>query len=147
MASTYVLVHGLNLWSVAQSDTLAQRFQPMTLYAVTMYVSRAVRTLREDPVPGAEVTLLLTVREDLSGVRAAVHDAGGRVERQRPLDTLEVTVPQANLGAFLDTADVSVVETADTAGVAAGDAGEDVEYEEGSDTELDADVSEQRRGS
>lgn len=97
-----------------------------------MYVSPAVRTIREDPVEGESVTLLLEAVDDaaLDDIAAAVRAAGGSVERERQFETLQVVVPHERVGDVCKVEGVAVVETANTLGVDAGGAGEDVRPDE-----------------
>jgi len=97
-----------------------------------MQVSRAVESIRDDPVPGESVRLLVEVAEEASvaAVRerlAAVE--GVTVAGDRPLNTLEVEVPHERVDAICAVEGLAVVETAGAAGIDAGDAGEDVEPE------------------
>lgn len=97
-----------------------------------MHVSRAVESIRDDPVPGESVRLLVEVAEGTSvaAVRerlAAVE--GVTVADERPLDTLEVEAPHERVAAVCAVEGLAVVETAGAAGIDVGDAGEDVEPE------------------
>jgi len=96
------------------------------------HVSRAVESIREDPIPGESVPLLVEVTEaaDVETVRkrlAAIE--GVAVEGERPLDTLVVEVPHERVEAVCRVEWLAVVETAGAAGIDVGDAGEDVEPE------------------
>ena len=61
------------------------------------YVSHPVRAIRDDPVAGESVTLLLRVEDGaaLDEVAAAVRELGGTVEAELEFETLAVTVDQA----------------------------------------------------
>jgi hypothetical protein len=95
-----------------------------------MYVSPAVRSIRDDPVDGDEVRLL--VRYDApvdDDVEAAVRDAGGEIEGELQFGGREVRVDHEAVGDLLALfaerdLPVDAVETA--AVVDPGDAGEDV---------------------
>lgn len=94
-----------------------------------MYLSPAVRTLRDDPTPGVEATLLVRVEPDgdPDAVAAVVRERGGTVERRTRFDNLHVTVVEpavADLLAALSE-DVAAVETVTSE--LSGDAGEDLD--------------------
>jgi len=96
-----------------------------------MYVSPAVRTIRDDPVEGESVTLLLEVADDATTdeVAAAVEAAGGTVEEELRFRTLRATVAHERVGAVCEVGGVDHVETGNTLGLdpdEAEGAGEDV---------------------
>jgi hypothetical protein len=96
-----------------------------------MYVSPAVRTIRDDPVPGESVTLLLEVADDaaVDDVAAAAEAAGATVEEQLQFRTLETTVAHERVGAVCAVEGIDHVETGNTLGIdpeGAEGAGEDV---------------------
>jgi hypothetical protein len=96
-----------------------------------MYLSHPVRGLREDPIEGEEVTLLVTAVDD-----AAVGDLAdrladlGTVEDRLPFGTVRVTVPQPAVDAVCDLQGIDRVETANTLSLDPDGAGEDVSYDE-----------------
>lgn len=96
----------------------------------TMYVSPAVRALRDDPVAGEPVRLMVRYDAPIDeAVEAAVREADGAVEEDLQFGGVAVEVPQERvadlLGALADRElHVGAVETADVS--APGDAGEDV---------------------
>jgi len=92
-----------------------------------MYVTPAVRSIRDDPVPGETVTLLLetTDSEDVEAVAETASDLG-TVRGERPFGTVEVTVPHERVADVCTLSGVATVETTDTLTVDAGGAGEDV---------------------
>ncbi|MEA5388396.1 hypothetical protein VB773_01765 [Haloarculaceae archaeon H-GB2-1] len=62
-----------------------------------MYLSHPVRRIRDDPIEGESVTLLLDVDEDatsLSAVASAVEEFA-TVDREREFGTLEVSLPRS----------------------------------------------------
>ena len=85
-----------------------------------MYVSHAVRSLREDPIEGETIALALTTSDDADpdAVAAAVEDLGGTVERRLQFDDLAVSVPQSEIAAICAIDGLDVVETADTISIA-----------------------------
>lgn len=97
-----------------------------------MYVSPAVRTIREDPIEGEPVTLLLEVGDDASveDVAAGVREAGASVDEELQFRTLKVTVAQERVDAVCAVAGIDHVETANTLTLDADGAGEDVRPED-----------------
>ena|SRR6056297_1725328 len=109
-----------------------------------MYLSPVVRTLRDDPVPGERVTLLLSLADEHADdtaavearIEAAVAEAGGTVEEKLQFNTIAVTIPHEEIPALCDLDGVASIETDETIGITPGDAGEDVE-ETGSPADAD----------
>lgn len=99
-----------------------------------MYVSRAVQTIRDDPVPDETVTLLVTPASDVGEVRAAlepvVDEHGGEIADELAFETLAVTVPQEAVEAVCATDGIEAVETDATLSMTPDGAGEDVSFEE-----------------
>ncbi|WP_250137739.1 hypothetical protein [Halorientalis salina] len=103
-----------------------------------MYLSPVVRTLRDDPVPGETVTLVLSLADDAAdssatveaAIEAAVEGVGGTVDEHLQFDTIAVTVPHDGISAVCDLDGVESVETAETIGITPGDAGEDLDPED-----------------
>jgi hypothetical protein len=97
-----------------------------------MYVSPAVRSIRENPVAGESVTLLVEVGEDTDtdALADTVADLG-TVEAELEFDTLRVTVPHERVGAVCGLDGVAVVQTDDTLSMGADGAGEDVRFDDG----------------
>ncbi|MFB6140919.1 MAG: hypothetical protein ABEJ26_10840 [Halosimplex sp.] len=93
-----------------------------------MYASPAVRTIRDDPIEGEPVTLLLEIADDasLETVAAAVEGAGASVDEELRFRTLKVTVGQDRVGAVCDVEGIDHVETANTLSLDPDGAGEDV---------------------
>ncbi len=94
-----------------------------------MYVSRAVRTIQEDPVPGETVALVLETDDDADpdAVAAAAEDAGATVERCLQFGDLEVSVEQEAVEAVCEIDGLTAVQTADTIGIHPDEAEEDVD--------------------
>lgn len=96
-----------------------------------MYVSRAVRSIRDHPVPDATVTRLLEVETgaETPAVRQSL-DALEGADRlgSRPYDTLRVRVQHDRVGAVCEIEGLAAVETEGTLVVDAGGAGEDVDF-------------------
>lgn len=94
-----------------------------------MYLSHVVRTMRDDPTPTAEVTLLVRLGDDATAekVRAAANDIGADPAGSTTFDAVRVELPQSDVAAFLDRlpTGVKAVETDAVTGVG-GDAGEDL---------------------
>jgi len=96
-----------------------------------MYVSPAVRTIRDDPIEGESVTLLVEVADDaaIEDVAAAVEAAGGTVDEELQFRTLKATVAHERVGAVCAVEGIDHVETGNTLGIdtdGAEGAGEDV---------------------
>ncbi|WP_225335804.1 hypothetical protein [Halomicrobium urmianum] len=94
-----------------------------------MYVSRAVQSVREDPVPGETVVLVLETDDDADpdAVAAAAEDAGAAVERRLQFGDLEVSVKQEAVGAVCEIDGLAAVQTADAIGIHPDEAEEDVD--------------------
>ncbi|WP_226011402.1 hypothetical protein [Halomicrobium salinisoli] len=94
-----------------------------------MYVSRAVETIREDPVPGERVALVLETDDDADpdAVAAAAEGAGADVERRLQFGDLEVSVDQEAVGAVCEIDGLAAVQTADAIGIHPDEAEEDVD--------------------
>jgi len=97
-----------------------------------MYVSPAVRTIRDDPIEGEPVSLLLEVVDDVpvDEVATAVEELGGTVDAELEFRTLQVTVAHEQVGAVCETGGIEVVETANTLRADTDGAGEDVRFED-----------------
>jgi len=100
-----------------------------------MYVSPAVRSIRDDPVAGESVSLLVEAGEgtDTDADTDALADAIaelGTVEAELEFDTLRVTVPHERVGAVCELDGVAVVQTDDTLTMGADGAGEDVRFDD-----------------
>jgi len=83
--------------------------------------------MREEPREGEPVTLRVTAESEKATEKlaGAIADVGTVDERLR-FGTLRVTVDQSRLDALCALDGIEAIETANTLGVDAGDAGEDV---------------------
>ena len=96
------------------------------------YVSRAVRSLQEDPIEGESVALALTTADDADpdAVAAAAEAAGATVERRLQFDDLAVSVPHERLPDICALDGLDAVETTNAIAISTGEAtDEDVEFE------------------
>jgi hypothetical protein len=96
-----------------------------------MYLSHPVRRIREDPIEGETVRLLLDVDEDetsLSAVASAV-EPFATVETEREFGTLEISVAHERVGDVCAVEGIDAIETAATLEMDPDGAGEDVEFE------------------
>lgn len=95
------------------------------------YVSRPVRHLRENPLPGEDVALLLRVDDgtEPEDLAERVRKHGGDVLADRGFGTLEVEVAQERVDAICGIDGIEAVETTDTLTIDLDGAGEDVEYQ------------------
>jgi hypothetical protein len=97
-----------------------------------MYVSRAVRAIRDDPIEGEPVGLALTTADDADpdAVAAAAEESGATVERRLQFDDLAVSVPHEQVAAVCDIDGLAAVETTDAIAITTADAtDEDVEFD------------------
>lgn len=94
------------------------------------YVSRPVAHVREDPVPGEKIRLLVGLGEagDPERVAEAVEALGGEVVADRGFGTLEVELAQEAVGDVCDLPGLAAVETTGTLTIDPDGAGEDVRY-------------------
>lgn len=97
-----------------------------------MYVSRAVEMIRDDPVSGASIGLVVETGEgvDVGGVVEELEDVGATVERELQFDDLVVDVGQEDVGAVCEVDGVVAVQTADAIGIHPDEAEEDFDPEE-----------------
>jgi hypothetical protein len=94
-----------------------------------MYVSRAVRPIRDDPTPGESVALALTTADDadVEAVVAAAEAVGATVERRLQFDDLAVSVPHQRVADICALDGLDVVETTNAIAITTAD--EDVEFD------------------
>jgi hypothetical protein len=95
------------------------------------YLTHPVRRLRDDPVEGETVRLLVTA-EDEDAVDELAERLGnlGTVEDRLRFGTVRVQVAQSDVAAVCDLGGVDRIETANTLELDPDGAGEDVSYEE-----------------
>lgn len=93
--------------------------KPVRTLRPPMYVSRAVETIRDDPVPDASVSLVVETQDDVGpdGVAAALESAGATLERRLQFDDLLVTVAQDDVDAVCAVDGIAGIQTADAIGV------------------------------
>jgi len=97
-----------------------------------MYVSHAVKSIREDPIEGESVALALTTADDADpdAVAAAAEAAGATVERRLQFDDLAVSIAQDRVAAVCAIDGLDAVETTDAIAITTTDAtDEDVELD------------------
>jgi len=96
-----------------------------------MYVSRAVESLRADPIEGEPVELLLETAEDADPdrVAAAVAAAGATVERHLQFDDLLVSTTQDEIDAFCELDGLTAIQTGNVNAITtADDVEEDLDH-------------------
>lgn len=95
-----------------------------------MYVSRTVRHIRDDPVPGTSITLLLRFMDDTDpeAVAERVRGLDGTIQDDLRFGGLKVTVPQRTVAEICDPDGLEAVETDNVHTIDLDGAGEDVTY-------------------
>jgi len=93
-----------------------------------MYVSPAVRSIRDDPIEGEAVSLLVEAADEASveGLADRLESAGAAVEEELEFRTLRVAVAHGDVSAVCDCEGIAAVETANTLVLDPDGAGEDV---------------------
>ncbi|WP_284006597.1 hypothetical protein [Haloarcula pelagica] len=97
-----------------------------------MYVSRAVESIRADPIAGESIGLVLETAPDAEpeAVADAAAAAGAAVDRHLQFDDLAVTVPQTAVEAVCAIDGLAAVQTTDAISITHEDASdEDVEFD------------------
>jgi hypothetical protein len=94
-----------------------------------MHVSRAVASLREDPIEGETVSLVFETAPgaDLDSVRAHLEAAGATVERELQFDDLLATVAHEDIATVCRVSGVDAVQTADAIGIHPDEAEADID--------------------
>jgi hypothetical protein len=98
-----------------------------------MYVSRAVESIRADPIEGESVGLVLEPAPDADPetVADAATDAGATVDRRLQFDDLAVTAPQTAVDELCAIDGLAAVQTTDAIAITHEDASdEDVEFDD-----------------
>lgn len=97
-----------------------------------MYVSPAVRSIREHPVAGESVALVVEAADgaDSDELAGALEDVG-TIETELEFETLRVTVPHGRVGDVCALEGIAAVQTDDMLSMGADGAGEDVRFDEG----------------
>jgi hypothetical protein len=91
-----------------------------------MYVSPAVRSIRDRPIEGESITLLVRAADDIEAVVDQLKGIGGTVERRLEFDTVAVTVAQTDIAVVCELDGVESIETEQTLTMDPDGAGEDV---------------------
>lgn len=105
------------------------RYEPSKSPAIDnpdMYVSPAVRSIREHPLEDESISLLVRAADDIDELRERVEAAGGTVEDELEFETLAVSVQQTDVGTIAELAGIESIETDRTLTMDADGAGEDV---------------------
>lgn len=94
-----------------------------------MYLSPAVRTMREDPTPGVETTLLVRLEDgaDLEPTLAAVRASEGDLTKETQFGNLHVSLPEHAVASLLDALPDAVAAVETVTSELSGDAGEDLD--------------------
>lgn len=94
-----------------------------------MYLSHPVRRMRDDPIPDASVTLVVTTEDeaDTSALAADLSDLGTVEDRLR-FGSIRVTLPEDRVAAVCSLEGIESVETAGTLAMDPDGAGEDVDF-------------------
>ena len=81
-----------------------------------MYLSHPVRRMRDDPIAGETVTLVIEVSTDDSrdAVEQVVDDVGGSVERELQFADFAVRVPETAVERMCDLPGIERIETGET---------------------------------
>lgn len=97
-----------------------------------MYLSHPVRRMREDPIEGEEVVLIVTsTSEDeaaLDSLELALDAVGGTVEKRLQFGSIRVRVPQELLDDLCELDGIDSIKTENAVGYD-GDAGEDFDLQ------------------
>ena len=96
-----------------------------------MYVSRAVATIRDDPLPDESIALVLETADDADPdtVAAAADAAGATVDRHLQFDDLQVTVDHEDVAAICTLDGLAAIQTADAIGTHPDEAEEDIDLD------------------
>jgi len=97
-----------------------------------MYVSRAVESMRADPIEGESVALVLETAPDAdpAAVADAAAAAGATVDRHLQFDDLLVTAPQERIDALCALDGLDAVQTSDAIAITSvDDVEEDVDHD------------------
>jgi len=91
-----------------------------------MYLSHPVRRMREDPIDGETVRLVVTaVDEDRADALVSDLESIGESVERLEYGAIAATVPQVDIESVCGLDGIESVETEDAVGIS-GDAGEDV---------------------
>jgi len=94
-----------------------------------MHVSRAVESIRDDPIEGEATSLVLETDDDADPdtVASAAEAAGATVTRHLQFGDLEVTVSQERVEDLCAIDNLAAVQTADAIGIHPDEAEEDID--------------------
>ena len=90
-----------------------------------MYLSHPVRRMREDPIDGESVVLIVTAEDDQQAVESALEGTSATVTDRLQFGALRVETEQQRLDEICAVEGIESIETEHAVGVG-GDAGEDV---------------------
>lgn len=90
-----------------------------------MYLSHPVRRMREDPVDGESVVLIVTAEDDQDAVKSAIEQTDAAVTDRLQFGALCVETEQQRIDEVCAVDGIESVETEHAVGMG-GDAGEDV---------------------
>ncbi|WP_117594692.1 hypothetical protein [Haloprofundus halophilus] len=81
-----------------------------------MYLSHPVRRMRDDPIDGEEVTLVVELDggADRDAFESTVREAGGTVERDLQFRAVLVRVPESAVTSLCELDDLARIETGET---------------------------------
>lgn len=94
-----------------------------------MYLSHPVRRMRDDPIDGESVVLIVTADSDddaaIEDLAERIEAVGGTVADRLQFGALRVETTEERVVRFCDLAGVESIETEHAIGIG-GDAGEDI---------------------
>ena len=94
-----------------------------------MYLSHPVRRMRDDPIDGEPVVLIVTAESDddsvVDDLAERIESAGGTVADRLQFGALRVETTEERVTHFCDVDGVETIETEHVVGIG-GDAGEDI---------------------
>ncbi len=91
-----------------------------------MYLSHPVRRMREDPIEGEAVVLIVTAEEgQRDDLESAIEELDASVTDRLQFGALRVETEQQRIDAICDLSGIDSLKTEDAVGIG-GDAGEDV---------------------
>lgn len=105
------------------------RVIPAAPHRLDVYLSPAVRTMRDDPTPGVETTLVVRLAADTDAepTLAAVEGTDREVVKETQFGNLHVTLPEPAVAGVLDALPPAVTSVETVTSELSGDAGEDLD--------------------
>ncbi|XVH32308.1 hypothetical protein ACNS7O_03750 [Haloferacaceae archaeon DSL9] len=80
-----------------------------------MYLSHPVRRVRDDPIAGESIALVVELEDLSAGALATrIDELDGSVDRELPFDSWRVELPQPAVAALCETDGLARIETANT---------------------------------